>query len=127
MAGDSTLSIDVDGMRDLRQGLRKTKDGMLRVGKLTTRQTLEAIRDQSKKDVPVGETGRLRDGINIQIDKDELSGSVGMFDPDVDYAEFVEYGTSKQAQQPFMTPAVEDARRKLPQRLKENAEKVLEQ
>lgn len=124
---DSLVVVKVDGMRGLAKGLQTTKGNIIKVGKLTTEQTLEAIRDDSKKDAPVGNTARLRDGINIMLDKDGLNGSVGMFDPDVDYAEYVEYGTSKQAQQPFMTPAVEAARKKIPQRLKENAKRVLEQ
>lgn len=54
---------------------------------------------EAKKKCPV-DTGNLRASISMEIDGFEAE--VGT---NVEYASFVEYGTSKSAAQPFMTPA----------------------
>ena len=53
--------------------------------------------------VPVA-TGRLRDSLQIAADPEEDGTLVGT---DVEYAVYVEYGTSDTAAQPFLRPALE--------------------
>lgn len=53
----------------------------------------------AKKECPV-DTGRLRNSINHTTDED--SAYIGT---NVEYAPYVEYGTSKTAAQPFLRPA----------------------
>ena len=57
------------------------------------------IDKEAKKNCPV-DTGNLRASITVDING--VEAEVGT---DVEYAPFVEYGTSKSKAQPFMTPA----------------------
>ena len=47
------------------------------------------------------DTGRLRSSIHVTVEDNKITLSAG-----VDYAPFVEYGTSKMKAQPFLRPAV---------------------
>lgn len=82
-----------------------------------------ALRDDAKRSAPVGETGKLRDGIGAHVEG--LDAEVAVFDPDAYYAPFVEHGTSKQPAQPFMLPAAERARKQFTKRLAAAVEKRL--
>lgn len=66
------------------------------------RDAAEEIEFLAKDIVPV-DTGALRASIHVVV-FDELSLQVRA---DAHYAAFVEYGTSRMAAQPYMTPAVE--------------------
>lgn len=62
----------------------------------------------AKRRAPV-DTGRLRSSITHRLGRD----SEGLFvdvGTDVEYARFVELGTSKTAAQPFLLPALDDMR-----------------
>lgn len=54
---------------------------------------------EAKKKAPV-DTGNLRASITMEVDG--LEATVGT---NVEYAPFIEFGTSRQQAQPFMTPA----------------------
>lgn len=58
----------------------------------------------AKQNAPV-DTGRLRDSIKYTVDPDEKSVSVGS---DVEYAQYVENGTSRTKPRPFLGPAMSD-------------------
>lgn len=51
------------------------------------------------------DTGRLRSSIGRQVAVDQL-GLVGIVGTDVEYAPYVEYGTSRSPAQPFLRPAL---------------------
>lgn len=59
--------------------------------------------------VPI-DTGELHDGIRI-IEQTETNGSYGV--TDVDYAEHVEFGTSKMRAQPYLRPSIDAMKRAL--------------
>ncbi|RLD18800.1 MAG: hypothetical protein DRI69_09645 [Bacteroidetes bacterium] len=64
--------------------------------------------------VPV-DTGRLKGSIDVQEVGDVLEvGSGVKAGSNVSYAHFVEFGTNKQAAQPYLQPAVEIVRHKYP-------------
>lgn len=73
-----------------------------------TEQAMEAfvqvVEGSAVKLAPV-DTGRLRGSIHSKVDtgSDTIVGEVAT---PVEYAEFVEFGTSKTAAQPFLRPAV---------------------
>lgn len=58
--------------------------------------------DRAKDLCPV-DTGNLRNSISCESD-----GLEGCIYTNVEYAPYVEYGTSKMKEQPFMHPAIED-------------------
>lgn len=80
-----------------------------------TRQVAEHIQRRAKEFVPV-DTGRLRDSIRI-TQTGKAAYNVGPGD-EVEYAEYVEYGTSRTPAQPYMRPAIEDARREFPRAMR---------
>ncbi len=63
------------------------------------------IEARAKQVVPV-DTGNLKNSIQTEMDGD-LSASVGT---NVEYAPYVEYGTSRMAAKPYLTPAAEAVR-----------------
>lgn len=67
--------------------------------------TLE-VEGEAKNDVAVL-TGNLRRSLHSAFSEDLTHGAMGT---DVEYAPYVEYGTSRMAAQPYVTPAVERAR-----------------
>jgi HK97 gp10 family phage protein len=69
----------------------------------------KAIEEDAKSMVPV-DTGALRDSITTT--QGVLEATVGS---DLPYAASVEYGTSKMAAQPFLTPAAQNTESKLNQ------------
>ena len=58
----------------------------------------------AKKGCPV-DTGRLRSSITDELAMDD-EGLVGRVGTDVEYAPYVELGTSRMAAQPFLRPAL---------------------
>lgn len=72
---------------------------LLRSGLSETERSAEAMAQTARQLAPV-ETGLLRGSITAEVTG--LQAEVG---PNVDYAVFVEYGTSRMAPQPFMGPA----------------------
>ena len=88
-------------------------DGAVRYGPIRVEGTLEgesrAVREdavrrivaEAKKRAPVGETGNLRD--LIQVDPDDPTVALS----DAFYSSWIEFGTVHITPRPFMTPAVE--------------------
>lgn len=62
------------------------------------------IEQEAIKNVPV-DTGKLQGSITKTISSDGFSAMVSVGNDLVDYAPYVEFGTSKQAAQPFLYPA----------------------
>ena len=60
------------------------------------------VESKAKSLTPV-DTGRLRGSITTDDNSTEGSIEIGT---DVEYAPYVEYGTTKQAEQPFLNPAL---------------------
>lgn len=66
------------------------------------------IEARAKAQAPVGPTGDLRDSISTTLTGDGRFAAIDAeIGPSVDYAPFVEYGTSRMGPQPFMGPAFE--------------------
>jgi HK97 gp10 family phage protein len=73
------------------------------VAKDILRRTIQVER-AAKQLCPV-DTGRLRSSVTHELDQD-AQGVVGIIGTDVDYAPFVEFGTSRASAQPFLRPAL---------------------
>lgn len=78
------------------------------------REAAMLVEREAKINVPV-DSGRLRGSIGSE-EKTPLLFEVGT---NVEYAAFVEFGTSKAAAQPYLEPAVERARSQYPNLIKE--------
>src|SRR5690606_40047230 len=107
VAGRMVVEIrGVDSMRDrlrmMRSLVREGTEAAAREGGRMGEATMKGL-------APV-DTGRLRDSI-----RHEVQGPTVRFGPgdEIDYAAFVEFGTSKMAAQPYVRPTVEAMRRKI--------------
>ena len=58
----------------------------------------------AKMNTPI-DTGNLRDSLDFRVGGAKKSVAIGT---NVEYAQFIEKGTSKSTAQPFITPAVEE-------------------
>ena len=96
----SYVEIDGDALRELFE----SPDG--EVAKDLQRRALQV--DRAAKHLCPVDTGRLRSSITNEIGQAD-QGLVAAVGTDVEYAPYVELGTSKMAAQPFLLPALEAA------------------
>ena len=113
------IKITSDAEKILRE-FNKTETVEKDVSKLI-KDTLYNIERDAKKKCPV-DTGRLRGSVTTNIIS-TYSGEVGT---NVEYAEYVEYGTRYQSAQPYFEPAVETNEDKFNDALDEIIERLLE-
>lgn len=97
----------VEGKDRLIRRIRSIAAGMKRGGDSGASESAERIKDRARALAPV-DTGKLRDSIKVEK---VATGKyeVGPGD-EVDYALFVELGTSRTRAQPYMRPAIEAER-----------------
>lgn len=94
-------------IKRLKSVLLDTRDGV----REEAEEAANRIQRRAKEFVPV-DTGRLRDSIRV-TQTGKASFNVGPGD-EVEYAEYVEFGTSRSPAQPYMRPALEAERREFP-------------
>lgn len=91
-----------------------------RVAQIVT-DTVKDIQRGARQRAPV-DTGALRNSIDVRFSD---GGRSGMVYVGVHYAGFVEFGTSRMAPQPYMTPAIEAALPKFQAAMENIAEDTL--
>jgi HK97 gp10 family phage protein len=95
------MGFDSGGLRRLSADLGRLSARTVPAASAIVRKTAFAIEATAKANAPV-DTGALRN--SISTDHRALSAEVG---PTVEYAIWVEGGTSRMAPQPFLGPAVD--------------------
>lgn len=80
-----------------------TDEGRRKVNRELKRIALQIVR-KSKDQAPV-DTGRLRSSISLEESRDSDGFLQLVVGSNVDYAPFVEFGTERQAAQPYLRPA----------------------
>lgn len=93
--------IDFSGLIDLEYDLGRASATTITRSSVAIAKTAHDIERDAKLNAPV-DTGALRSSISTTARG--LTAEIG---PTVDYAQFVEEGTSRQAPQPYMRPAAE--------------------
>lgn len=95
---------------------RFSRGAFARPARRAVRKCLEMIADDARSLAPV-RSGDLRDSIEVEIDPGGTSGRVvaGRDGWPQDYAISEEYGSVDQAAQPFLRPAVDHNRDRVPQ------------
>jgi HK97 gp10 family phage protein len=73
------------------------------------KEVAEKALELCRRNVPTGETGRLKRSLGIKYGDGGLSAAIGPRRKETFYAMFVEWGTSQVRPRPFMTPAAEQA------------------
>lgn len=77
------------------------------------------VQEDAKRYCPV-DTGRLQESIKVETDANGIT--IGT---DVEYAAYVEFGTSRQRPQPYLTPAFEQNKNKIEDMIAKEIEKRL--
>lgn len=95
--------IDASELNQVSVDLGNASDGIAELASVVVRKSLLDIEADGKAFTPV-DTGFLRSSIGMDIDSDGLGGDVG---PSASYGAFVEMGTSTQAPQAYMGPALD--------------------
>jgi len=80
-----------------------TEEGREKVNNELKRIALQIVRES--KDLAPVDTGRLRSSITLEEETDSNGFLRLVVGSNVDYAPFVEFGTSRQAAQPYLRPA----------------------
>ena len=102
-----TFDIKVGGLLQVEKRIKGVGVFIAGASAEAVRNTAIDVNRLAKQFCPV-DTGRLRSSIQlVDFNPKEPSAVVGT---DVEYAEFVEYGTSRQSAQPYMRPAAEEGK-----------------
>lgn len=99
-------SVRITGTGKLRAQLLALADRLKQAGEQAERDAAEEVQDDMRAFVPV-DSGRLHDAIRIENGATGLQVGPG---DEVEYAMFVEYGTSRMSAQPYAGPAADRAR-----------------
>jgi len=124
------MEIEILGLRELEDKLSGLDVKLTNALAEALDEIAEKIRDDAKSFVPV-DTGALRKSIRVEkkgkLEVRVAAGGGGVINPrtgrEVDYAGYVEFGTSRASPQPYMQPALEKNRDEI---LRVVKEKVLE-
>lgn len=106
------------------KGLDKLKESFAKIRKRITTSNEEALlefgdemKTRMKAAVPV-DTGTLRDSITVE----QKGGGITVGPRGVDYAGYVEYGTSRSPAQPYIRPVAEWAKVNAPKRVRKSVQ-----
>lgn len=106
--GGITATLDQASLRELGAAMDRAAAAAAEGVAAGLALTAEAAASVERTLVPV-DTGGLRDGIKVKYSSTGQSAQVGIWDPDLYYALFVEWGTTIRPAVPFATPAAEQA------------------
>lgn len=100
------MSGSVDGLDDLKKEFGETAEAITKELEVGMTQACILVQGQAAINAPV-DTGLLRGSIvyDVENDGDKIEGIVGTA---VEYAPYVEYGTTRQKAQPYLEPALSD-------------------
>lgn len=125
------VRVSIDGLPELERLLKATGHRLTEAVKDAVAETALVTEGRAKRAAPVGTPestgikgytgGRLRSSIGIDFDTNRLGAEVATV---VEYAPYVEFGTSKMAAQPYMTPAREAAVSEFPDTVAKHARRV---
>jgi HK97 gp10 family phage protein len=111
----------IEGIDQLQRELAALPTKVREVVRDAVTDAAEAVASDARATVPVV-TGALRDSITTEVGSDGLSVQVST---GLDYGQFVEHGTSRMPAQPFMLPAAEAERGRLPGRLRDAGQRLV--
>lgn len=97
------MPADFSEVNNLAADLAKAAPRQIALATKALIKTAHDVEATGKQNAAV-DTGAMRNSIGIDFNLPNLTAVIG---PTVDYAPHVEYGTSRQAPQPFMGPALD--------------------
>lgn len=99
-----TIRMHVTGSEQLRRNLQRLAGAERRQAQYDGLEAGARIVETHAKLLAPVDTGFLRNSITV----DEVTPQEATIAPHTDYAEFVEFGTSRSAAQPYMRPALDE-------------------
>lgn len=99
------FKVDVTGIDETIEGLKKYFKSVEDNIKDVVKESAVNIESKSKMKAPV-DTGNLRRGITHQVLDNGLDAEIGTYD--IEYAPYIEYGTSKNPAKPYLRPSLEE-------------------
>ena len=111
------VNVSIDGVRELRERAAQMSEEISERLRGAVGEAGEAVRDGARQRVPQ-DSGALHDGIEVVTAEDGFVAEIGPRDPELYYGVFIEHGTSRRQAVPYMFPASEDERVRLPARLR---------
>lgn len=108
------MGITVEGGREVAEALRNASNEIVKAAARAVRAEAEAVADTERELVPYI-SGDLHDGITVR-QVGALAAEVGIYDSELIYAIWIEWGRSSASAQPFATPASEQSRQRWPSR-----------
>jgi len=125
------MEIEIIGLTELEDKLSNLDEKLGKALDEALNEIAEKIRDDAKGFVPV-DTGALRKSIRVEkkgkLEVQVIAGGGGVINPrtgrEVDYAGYVEFGTSRMSPQPYMQPALEKNRDEILRVVKEKVFEV---
>lgn len=104
--------IRVEGADKLRAQLAALPEEIRKGARQAIAESADAVRADEQAAMRV-DTGAARAGVETRMAGDGLSAEIGVFDKDLYYVVFLEFGTSSIPAKPWATPAAEAERSKL--------------
>lgn len=116
--------VTIEGLAELRQRLDELGEQIRQGAEKAIKESAEAVRDDAQQQVRV-DTGALKRGLKTYVRKAKLEADVGWRDPELYYAKFQEFGTTRISPNPALTAAAEAERRRLPGRVTEDVRRAI--
>lgn len=113
--------VRITGVGKLRSQLVDMAQRMETAGEVAERQGAQDVRTDMRALAPV-DSGHLRDSIRVEEGAGGLQVGPG---DEVDYAMFVEYGTSRMVAQPYAGPAANRARTEFTSTVRDTVKRAL--
>lgn len=115
------LRVSIEGDAELKRVLESTGHRLTEAITNAVAEVAIDVEREAKRNTPV-DTGRLRSSLGVEVvDALGLQRDVAT---NVEYAPFVEFGTSTQPAQPFLTPAREKAAGRIPEIVAKHVRRV---
>lgn len=129
---NSRMRIRVEGVDDVIRALQQADEEMQREINNLISEAAEIVFREADSRVPIGESGKSRDSLRIEIGKTQkghfyanvvVGNGTGKEDPF--YIVFYELGTSRQPPRPFMRPSLDKSKSKIRKHLVEGIRQVI--
>lgn len=103
---NSVQGLGIEGLQELNQEFNDLENALTQEIITALMRGGMIIEADAKRRCPV-DTGRLRASLTTDVEREGKTTFVLKVGTNVEYASFVEYGTSRMAAQPFLRPAVD--------------------
>ncbi|PAN01006.1 hypothetical protein CJI59_13850 [Streptomyces sp. Alain-F2R5] len=124
-ARGSGITVTIEGLPELRQRLEELPTEVKAACFRALKESAGAIIDGAKGRVKV-DTHNLQNSVKARYENSRLRAEIGWWDLDDRYAIWQEFGTRKMPANPSLGPALEEEKKQLPNRLKQEIRRAVQ-